>query len=197
MLLLKFKEGQGLGNQLWNYVVLRRIAELRNLKYKIINTEKFKGKDFLDIKFNNTNEKVDIELFETYKERFFFDYELKCLINDFDKDIFKIKDNTIIEGIFQSEDYLKPNIEIINDYIKIKRNVKKINDDICILNIRGGEYKSHKELILPKSYWENAINNMKNFNNNLIFKIITDDDKYASCLLPNYEIIKGDIEKIS
>ena len=53
MILLKFKEGQGLGNQLWNYVVLRRIAELRNLKYKIINTEEFKGKDFLDIKFNN------------------------------------------------------------------------------------------------------------------------------------------------
>ena len=68
MILLKFKEGQGLGNQLWNYVVLRKIAELKNLKYKIINTEEFKGKEFLDIKFNNTNKKVDIELFETYKE---------------------------------------------------------------------------------------------------------------------------------
>ena len=34
----------------------------------------------------------------------------------------------------------------------------KIGTDL--LNIRGGE-KRHRELILPKSYWVNAIKNMK------------------------------------
>ena len=62
------------------------------------------------------------------------------------------------------------------------------------MNIRGGEYKSHRNLILPKSYWIQAIRNMEKLKKNLTYKIVTDDDKYAASLLPNYPIIKGDIE---
>ena len=53
----------------------------------------------------------------------------------------------------------------------------------------------HKELILPKSYWLNAMKNIKVLNNKIEFKIITDDFKYASKLLPDIEIIEGGIKE--
>ena len=84
----------------------------------------------------------------------------------------------------------------IDDFIKLK-NTKTVRneewDKLCILNIRGGEYKRHKNLYFPKSYWTNAINNMKKFNPGLIYKIVTDDYKYAQKLFPDIEIIRGDI----
>ena len=89
-----------------------------------------------------------------------------------------------------------PNIEVINDFINITKSTNMNQIDMnktCILNIRGGEYKMHRNLILPKSYWYYAIENMKKINSNLDFKIITDDELYASNLLPEYEIISGDI----
>jgi hypothetical protein len=59
------------------------------------------------------------------------------------------------------------------------------NENTCILNIRGGEYKGNSELILSKKYWIDAINNMLAINKNLKFYIITDDIKYAKKLLPH------------
>ena len=197
MIFLKFKKGQGLGNQLWNYVVLRSTADLNNLKFKIIDYENFKAKDFLDIEITNSEEDHETKDYKHYKETAIFDSDLNCFIYLFDKNILNISDNTIIEGNLQSEDYLKPNIEILNKYIGIKNVTKnkKIKKNTCLLNIRGGEYKLHKNLILPKSYWLNGIKNILKINKNIEFKIITDDSLYASKLLPNYEILEGGIRE--
>ena len=40
MLVLEFKDGQGLGNQLWNYVALRSIAK-NNYDFRLINFDNF------------------------------------------------------------------------------------------------------------------------------------------------------------
>ena len=197
MILLSFKKGQGLGNQLWNYVVLRSVAEYNNYKFKLINHELFLGKEFLVIEKNNTNEEFDKNSINYYKEKLIYDTDLKCFIHRFDQEIINISDNTMIEGNLQSEEYLKPSIEIINKYINLKdktNNLSNVNNT-CLLNIRGGEYKLHKNLILPKSYWLNAMKNMRHFNNKIEFKIITDDVKYASKLLPNIEILKGGVKQ--
>ncbi len=195
MIFLKFKKGQGLGNQLWNYIVLRSVADFNNFKYEIINFSSFIGKDFLKIEEKNTSEELSKESLFLYKEPVIYDNDLKCYVNVFDKNIFEIKKHTLIEGILQSEQYLKPDLNIINKYIKLKDQTinKSITNKTCIINLRGGEYKLHKNLILPKSYWINAIKNMKRYRHDLIFKIITDDYDYASALLPEYEIIKGTI----
>ena len=197
MILLKFKKDQGLGNQLWNYVVLRSTADLNNLKFKILDYENFKAKDFLDIEITNTEEDNKIEGYKHYKESAIFDSDLNCLIYLFDENILNLSDNTIIEGNLQSENYLIPNIDILNKYIRVKSVTKnkKIKKNTCILNIRGGEYKLHKNLILPKSYWLNGIKNMSRINKDIEFKIITDDSLYASKLLPNYEILDGGIKE--
>ncbi len=197
MILLSFKKGQGLGNQLWNYVVLRSIADYNNYKFKLLNHDLFLGKEFLEIKKCSTNIEIESDVKNYYKEKVIYDIDLKCFISLFDKEILNIKENTIIEGILQSEEYLKPSTKIINKYINIKEkrnNLLNLNNT-CLLNIRGGEYKLHRELLLPKSYWINAMKNMKSFNNKIEFKIITDDNKYASKLFPEIEIIKGNIKE--
>ena len=199
MLYLEFLDGQGLGNQLWNYVTLRSLSNKLGYEFEIINPNKFKGKSFLQISYS-TN-KVGGGNFsgsnnlKVFREKLFYDKSLKTFVSDFDKEILQIKQNTLLKGLFQSEKYLFNND--INQYIKLKNpNRYKSNskDHKCILNIRGGEYKRFKELILPKSYWLNAMRNMKNINKNMKFYIVTDDYDYAKNLLPELKILKGNMD---
>ena len=197
MIYIKFERGQGLGNQLWNYAVLRSIASYRSLDYKVLNFENFKGKEFIEIEeTSNYKIKTKSDNKEIFYEELFYDKNLETISSDYDQSIMEIKDNVLLKGIFQSEEYLIPNKNIINNFIKIKTNIKvQIDlDKTCIINLRGGEYKRHKNLILPKSYWINAMNNIKKINSNLNFKIVTDDEKYAENFLPGIEIIRGNTE---
>jgi len=198
MLYLKFLDGQGLGNQLWNYVTLRSLSRKLGYEYEIINPNNFKGKSFLKISYstkevrkNNISESHKPNIF---REKLYYDKSLKTFVSDFDKEILQIKQNTLLKGLFQSEKYLFNND--INQYIKLN-NVNKYKprgkEHKCILNIRGGEYKRFKELILPKSYWLDAIKNMKDTHQDMKFYIVTDDYDYAKNLLPELQILKGNI----
>tara|TARA_A100001011_G_scaffold400721_1_gene517969 strand:- start:5800 stop:6789 length:990 start_codon:yes stop_codon:yes gene_type:complete len=203
MLYLKFLDGQGLGNQLWNYVTLRSISSHLGYKYKIINPENFKAKSFLKISYSTNEVKKDtknniseINNTNIFRERLYYDNSLKTFVSDFDKEILKIKPNTILEGLFQSEKYLLNSD--VNQYIQLRNSNKfkqKLKGPKCILNIRGGEYKRFKDLILPKTYWLNAIKNMKEICKNMKFYVITDDYDYAKNLLPELTILKGQIDK--
>ncbi|GAH68596.1 unnamed protein product, partial [marine sediment metagenome] len=51
MIVTELYNGQGLGNQLWSYVVTRVIALDRGFDFGIMNPEKFKGKDFMSLDF--------------------------------------------------------------------------------------------------------------------------------------------------
>lgn len=197
MLVIEFKKGQGLGNQLWTYAALRSIAFHKKLNYSVTNFENFKGKDFIKIEERDTDQEINNINFKHFNEKYFYDNDLNCFVYGYDKDFKNIEENTKLEGVFQSDKYLIPDKEIINNFFRIDlKNYKQRIDfeKTCILNIRGGEYKMHRNLILPKKYWLDAIKNIKYKFDNLDFKIITDDNDYASRLFPNYEIIKGDIE---
>ena len=202
MLYLEFLDGQGLGNQLWNYVTLRSLSNKLGYEYEIINPKNFKGKSFLQISYrsykvreNNKNIILESNIPNIFREKLFYDKSLKTFVSDFDKEILQIKQNTLLKGLFQSEKYLFNND--INQYIKLKnpdRYKSNCKDHKCILNIRGGEYKRFKELILPKSYWLDAMKNMKKNHNNMKFYIVTDDYDYAKHLLPELKILKGNID---
>ena len=201
MIYLKFLEGQGLGNQLWNYVALRSISSKLGFGYEIINPENFKGKNFLDIKYS---EKYEADISSIYsnekcyqyifREKLYYDKVLQTFASDFDSEILKIQSNTLIKGLFQSEKYLFNND--INKFIKLKKSNKKklkTSNNVCLLNIRGGEYKRFKNLILPKSYWLNAIKNMRKIQKKMEFLIVTDDYDYAKNLFPQFKILKGEL----
>ena len=94
MLVIEFKKGQGLGNQLWNYASLRSIARYKKFSYRVMSFGNFKGNDFIKIKERDTDKeinKIDLKLF---KEKHYYDNDLKCFVYGYDKDIKNIEDDT-------------------------------------------------------------------------------------------------------
>jgi len=120
----------------------------------------------------------------------------------YDNKLFKIADNTkLIVQSCQNAKYYRHKKQDIKKWFKIKhekivkanREFKNNNivfdDNLCVLNIRGGlEYKSTSNLLLKKKYWTDSMKHMKNINPNINFCVITDDVLYAKNLLglPTY-----------
>ena len=200
MIVTELYNGQGLGNQLWCYVVTRTIALDKGFDFGIMSADKFKGKAFLDLDFGKevkggqgpeggppTLLPDGISHYFVEKNTWYEKY--KCDIRGHDPALFRISDNSKIEGCFQSENYILHRRNEIRSWLQVKATFdcyEFSEDNICILNIRGGEYKWNSELILQKKYWTDAIENMLTINKNLNFVIITDDVKYTKALLPQY-----------
>jgi hypothetical protein len=190
-------DGQGLGNQLWAYVSARSVAEELDANFVLCGYDRFKGADFLDIDFLDQQHKDHkIVNYDVLNEVRYYDSSFDCLISSFDRRVIDIQTPTKLEGLFQSERYLFGDIEKLNRFLKLKPSFKErvsIPEDTCILNIRGGEYKRHKNLILPMSYWDNAIKNMQNLFGVKKFLVVTDDIRYSKLLFPKYEVLNGGI----
>lgn len=200
MIITELYNGQGLGNQLWSYVVTRCIALDKGYEFGIMCPERFKGADFMNLDFGREvsggygpeggpPEKLPDDIYFYYKEKDIFYEKFKCDVSDFDPGLYNVLDNTKIDGTFQCERYIKKYKNEIQQWLKVNDefNILDFSDsNICVLNIRGGEYVGNKSLCLPKKYWNDAISNMKKINPQLQFIIITDDIKYTKKLLPQY-----------
>ena len=197
MIITELYDGQGLGNQLWVYAVCRSIAEKLQLPHKILSPDKFKGSSFLvidfGVEFNKEKTKSDLRDFH---EHIFYDPQLDYFSSGFDSAVLNLKPYSKIHGLFQSEEYFFGDLTLPKKYINIKAShLEKeiIPDDHCVINLRGGEYKRHKNLILPKSYWLNAMRNIRNLCNIDKFIIVTDDQRYAKALFPELPVLQGGI----
>lgn len=110
-------------------------------------------------------------------------------------DVFDIEDNTKL-FIRCAQDARYYDKEKLKQWFKIRGENKGIylatlrefgipimNEDVCVINIRGGEYKGISSLILRKEYWQSAIRFMKERNVRMRFVCITDDVPYANDIL--------------
>ena len=98
----------------------------------------------------------------------------------------------------QDEKYFEHRGDEISNWLKVKEEYECFDyadDDICIINFRGGEYARHKALYLSKKYWEDAVNNMLKINANFKFVVITDDTFEAKKFFPNYDVFHFSIAK--
>ena len=200
MIVTELYKGQGLGNQLWSYVVTRTLALDRGFDYGIMSPENFKGTEFLNLDFGKEviggagreggpPEKLPLGILHYYAEKDNYYDKHECDIRDYDPGLLTISDNTKIEGYFQSERLITNHRNEIKNWLQVIKSYDCYDfssNDICILNIRGGDYKGNNELILSKKYWHDAIRNMLRVKNDLDFIIITDDVKYSQKLLPQY-----------
>lgn len=208
MLVTELCKGQGLGNQLWSYVVARTIALDKGFDFGIISPEKFKGSSFLSLDFgvpvrggvteDRNPEALPDGITRQYIERDIWHDKYRCDIRDFDPGVLSVSDNTKIAGYFQSEKFILHRRDEIRKWLTVSPayDCREFSDnDLCVLNIRGGEYKGNPDLILPRKYWTDAIANMLRVNPRMKFMIVTDDVRYAKKLLPEYEAFHFDIGK--
>lgn len=197
--------GQGLGNQLWSYYTLRLLAIINNCDFTLLGKETFKGKSFINIdtgvscdhpKRNQPSSDL-FSLFENYyEEPQILHLKEYCDTRSFDENLLLVKKNTLIDGYFQSEKLgtlINHDIHRLMQIVDIPKLDYLGDKDICVLNIRGGEYISNKRLTLHKRYWINAINIMKRTRNIKKFYIVTDDLNYSQKLLPGFEVLNQDI----
>jgi len=209
MIVTEIYNGQGLGNQLACYVTTRVVAKDKGLDFGIKNPEKFKCLDFMDLEFGNSviggtipHEGAPPTTLPDGIEHYFRERDVRhpngsdIRIDDPLLDV--IKDNTKIDGVFQSENKIIHRKEEIKQWLKIKSEkdcYDFASNDICVLNFRGGEYASVPNFHLPKTYWDHAVNRMLEINPRFRFVVITDDVGRASQYFPTFEVHHFDISK--
>jgi len=210
MLATEILKGQGIGNQLFCYVTTRSIAYDRKLDFGIRDSSGSSG----DKRYNQNGfywfnldmgNPVPNEM-NIYYEK---DERLKtntcahdiihgCDIRGYDIDLFNVPDNTLIFGNMQDQKYFLHNKNLVKEWLKVKSEYdtyEYFDDNVCILNFRGGEYVGFHELYLNRKYWTDAMYNMTKINPKMEFVIVTDDTKSAKQVLPEIPAYHFSVDK--
>lgn len=185
-------EGQGFGNQMWLIASGQGIAQKLGFEHTIKNMSLFKGFDTIQIKAPETK----VTNPSILRERMFLDEDLNYLACDFDERVACLDTSALLRGLFQSEKYFFNNFDLVRTAILPRPSVIKLSQEyknFIALNIRGGEYKRHKHLILPEQYWHDAISYYRKTESEADFLIVTDDAGYAKAILPGYPIVSSSI----
>jgi hypothetical protein len=209
------------GNHMWNYSLCRVIADKLGYDWGIHNIpthDYFSGMVqmyFMEIDYGKPVTKIGINqrglnMYDGITNEYYdipkhLPYHNKCCINMYDPNVFNINDNTMIHLISQSEDYLIDRKSEILEWFQIKEEyINKYNskleelgisldENTCVINFRGGEYKVVTNLIARKEYWSESINKMLSINTNMKFLIITDDMECAKNFIGDYPCYHIDI----
>jgi hypothetical protein len=200
-----------LGNHMWQYAVCRIVAEKLGYEWGINplpTHDYFGGKnqmEFMYVDFGkdvtvNGKDQNGLNTYDGINNSYSDKHKSysKCLINMYDPNVFNVSNNTMIHLISQSEDYLYERKNDIIKWFKIKDDKKIefenilnekniiLDDNICVINFRGGEYNSIKNLIARREYWVDSIKHMLSVNPKMKFIIITDDEGSAKNYIGNY-----------
>ena len=193
MLVTPFYNGQGLGNQLANYVSVRYLALDKGFQFGVWRPEQFKGKNFMKLDMGElvlggdySVEGREPEMLPDGMEHWY-----KEETSDYDPKFYEVKDNTVVHGNLQGENYFKHRRDEIKEWLKVEP--LEMSEDLCVINFRGGEYKGIHEFFLPRDYWNRGIEIMKFINLEMRFEVHTDDPEEARKFFPDYPII-SDIE---
>ncbi len=218
----EFLRGQGLGNQLFCYVSARCIAEDLGYEFGTagqeqlaVNIHSKKGMYFMDMDLGACisgncgknaenrieNKKEDFCIYHEKEERLYLktcahDMLHGCYVAGADEDIYKIGDGTLLYGNLQSERYFAHHREEIKEWLKVKEEYDSheyTRDNLCIINIRGGEYTDNRPLFLRRKYWLDAMKNMRAIRADMEFMTVTDDVEAARRILPEVEAYHFDL----
>jgi len=195
-----------LGNHMWQYAVCRTIAEKLGYEWGINPSpshDYFNGQSqmtFMNVDFGKTVEGILHEYHEPWKTITHVDEVNVTTLNE---SLYRIQDNTILlgdkgakGGIYQSEDYIVDRKEDIKKWFEIKSESKQtydsllsdmgitLDDSLCVINFRGGEYRNIPNVLLRREYWRDAINHMLSINPHMRFLLITDDIQCANSFMP-------------
>jgi hypothetical protein len=187
-----FYTGQGLGNQMWAYSVVRSIAEKQNVDFGFLGIERFKGNAL----FPNLNFGIPIsgkapatprEWLPKGFDKYYREELVRNVdgidVSPLDPRVFSASDGNFLDGGFQSEKYFSEPSKV-KSWFFLGEKVR----NVCTINLRGGEFKGVKSLFLPKQYFLNAIEIVKKSDPSVQFEVVTDDPKLARSWFPDYPI---------
>ena len=208
MLITEIYNGQGFGNQLACYVTTRVLALDLGYDFGIMSPEKFKGGSFMALDFGHPVQggegpeggpplHLPEGILSYYKEHYSFLPDGTNITID-DPQLNKLNNNTKIDGIFQSENQILHRKKEITKWLAFREGLECrdfCDDNICVINFRGGEYVGVSKFFLQKQYWENAVAKMLTINKRFKFVVITDDVVTAKIFFPNFSIFHFSIEK--
>lgn len=206
MICTEFYDGQGLGNQLWLYVVTRVKSLDLGVSHGIARPEKFKGMHFLDIDFGvqvfggegpegGPPDRLPQSIVHYYQEPTTRHPETNQDVTALDPGFEEIVDQTKIDGNFQSPLFIQHKKDDIRRWLTPIDRYRRIDVDPyeCIINFRGGEYRHMKDVFLPPTYWKTARELMLKIEPRIKFKVVTDDPKLAKSFFPRTEVSTQDM----
>ncbi len=195
-------KGQGLGNQLFCYVTTRALAYAKGYDFSILNKELLDCMYFMEIDcgLNTTKEKYKEKYYEK-EERIFIgnsrhDIEHGCYITGVDNRLLSLDRTTLLYGNMQDETYFGKYKKEIKEWLKVKPEYDCMDysrENLCIINIRGGEYTSNPELFLRRKYWLDAMKMMRQIRSDMEFMTVTDDIAAAKRILPEVKAYHFDL----
>ena len=199
MLATELLKGQGLGNQLFCYVTTRCIAKRNGYDFSILaenalldDVNSVYKLYFMDLDMGLVSQKEDYCFHYWEKEDRIYlgnsmhDMENGAYVTGTDDKLLNIQDNTLINGNMQAQNYFWKYRNEIKEWLKVKKEYDSYEfskENLCILNMRGGEYTGSPELYLGRKYWRNAMSNMRKIRQDMEFMIVTEDVK-AKKILP-------------
>lgn len=207
----EFLKGQGLGNQLFCYVSARCIAKELGREFGTagqdrlaVNIHSKKGMYFMDMELGIPIE--DAASYTVYREkeqRIFMktcahDMLYGCYTAGADEGVYEIPEDTLIYGNLQAERYFGKYRQEIREWLKVKEEYDSCEfcrDNLCIMNVRGGEYADNRALFLRRKYWLDAMKNMRELRPDMEFMIVTDDVHAAERLLPEVKACHFELAK--
>lgn len=213
MLGTEFINGQGLGNQLFCYVTARAVALENGYEFGTAGQERFavnihnnRGMYFMDVDLGHAISEEDKKKFNVYHDvetRLYIgnskhDLTHGCYVAGADLGIHHVEDNTLIYGNMQAESYFIKYLPQVRQWLKVKPEYDSYEyskENLCIINMRGGEYTGSPELLINPKYWINGMKEMRKIRPDMEFMIITDDVKTAEKLLPGIKAYHFDIGK--
>lgn len=184
-----FHKGSGLGDQLFRYITTRTLALDKGYEFGMVDWDNFKGKDFMNLGVSSAIEYIsDKNIWNEKNVR-----ENGIDITQYDPEINFVEDNTIIDGNFEDEKYWGHRLPEIREWLKVEP--LEMSDDLCVINFRGGEFATDKDLFLTQDYWYEAIRQLTNhipfhIMKSFRFEVHTDDPILAKQFFPDFPIIQ-------
>lgn len=201
ILVTEFYDGQGLGNQLWLYVITRCKALDLGINFGIKSPDKFKGSSLFDLDFGEqvfggegpeggppTHLPDGIENY--FRENLVRHPLTGQDVTSYSDEWHLIEPSTKLDGNFQGERYIEKYKSEIKEWLRIvnPEEIQQPDENLCVINFRGGEYTSIPHVFLPKQYWDDARTRMLEINPKMKFKVVTDDEKTAAKFFQKSEI---------
>lgn len=209
----EFIDGQGLGNQLFCYVTARAAALANGYEFGTAGQERFavnihsdRGMYFMDVDLGHRiteEEKKNFKVRQDVEERIYIgnsrhDLTHGCYVAGADPDLRRVEDGTLLYGNMQAESYFIDYLPQVRQWLKVKPEYDSYEysrENLCVINMRGGEYTGSPELLIGRKYWLHGIQEMKKIRSDMEFVIVTDDVRTAERILPGIEAHHFDIGK--